>query len=132
MKAMKTLDDLLAHELKDLLSAEKQITKALPKMIKSASSQDLQEALQSHLEETEEHVSRLEKIFEKLDLPTRAKCPAMEGLIEEGYEFSRPTWKTWSAMPQSLPLPACRALRDGRIRLRPHADCNNDQALFFR
>jgi ferritin-like metal-binding protein YciE len=87
MKSMKTLEDLLAHELKDLLSAEKQITKALPKMIKAASSDDLKEALQNHLEETEEHVNRLEQIFEKLDLATRGpKCAAMEGLIEEGSE----------------------------------------------
>jgi len=85
MKAMKTLDDLLAHELKDLYSAEKQILKALPKMIKAASSEDLQEALQNHLAETEHQVTRLDEIFEKLDLSTRVpKCAAMEGLVEEG------------------------------------------------
>ncbi len=84
---MKTLDDLLAHELKDLYSAEKQITKALPKMIKAATSEDLQDALQNHLEETEQQISRLEKIFKKLDLPSRGpKCKAMEGLVAEGKE----------------------------------------------
>lgn len=88
MKAMKTLEDLLAHELKDLYSAEKQIVKALPKMIKAASSEDLREALQNHLAETEQQVERLEEIFEKLELPTRGpKCAAMEGLIEEGKEI---------------------------------------------
>jgi len=88
MAKMKTLEDLLHHELKDLYSAEKQITKALPKMAKAATNEALQEALQSHLEETEKQIERLEQIFEKLELPTRApKCKAMEGLIEEGKEI---------------------------------------------
>ena len=87
MKSMKTLEDLLAHELKDLLSAEKQITKALPKMIKATSSDDLRQALQGHFDETQQHLSRLEQICQQLDIPTRgAKCPAMEGIIEEGDE----------------------------------------------
>jgi ferritin-like metal-binding protein YciE len=82
---MKTLEDLLTHELKDLFSAEKQITKALPKMIKSVSNDDLRQALEHHLQETEEQVSRLEQCFDKLGLPARGmKCEAMEGLIEEG------------------------------------------------
>jgi ferritin-like metal-binding protein YciE len=82
---MKTLEDLLAHELKDLLSAEKQITKALPKMIKSVCNEDLRQALEHHLQETEEQISRLEQVFDKLGLPVRGmKCEAMEGLIEEG------------------------------------------------
>jgi ferritin-like metal-binding protein YciE len=84
---MKTLEDLLHHELKDLYSAEKQILKALPKMIKAATSGDLQQALENHLEETERQVNRLEWIFQKLELPARAtKCKAMEGLVEEGKE----------------------------------------------
>jgi ferritin-like metal-binding protein YciE len=88
MKKMKTLQDLLVHELKDLHSAEKQLTKALPKMAKAATSDDLREAIESHLEETEEHVNRLDQIFEKLDLSGRGmKCKAMEGLIEEGKEI---------------------------------------------
>lgn len=85
---MKTLDDLLAHELKDLYSAEKQLTKALPKMAKAATSEDLRTAFESHLEETEQHINRLERILEKLELPTRGpKCKAMEGLLEEGKEI---------------------------------------------
>jgi ferritin-like metal-binding protein YciE len=84
---MKTLHDLFVHELKDLYSAEKQITKALPKMIKAASSGDLHEALQSHFSETEQQVHRLEEICKRLDIPTRGtKCAAMEGLIEEGHQ----------------------------------------------
>jgi ferritin-like metal-binding protein YciE len=85
---MKTMEDLLIHELKDLYSAEKQITKALPKMAKAASSDELREAFEAHLEETEEQIKRLEQIFEELELPTRGpKCKAMEGLIEEGKEI---------------------------------------------
>jgi ferritin-like metal-binding protein YciE len=82
---MKTLEDLLHHELKDLYSAEKQLTKALPKMAKAASSEDLKSAFQTHLDETEQQITRLEEILEKLEIPLRApKCKAMEGLIEEG------------------------------------------------
>jgi len=85
---MKTLEDLLHHELKDLYSAEKQLLKALPKMAKAATSEDLKEAIESHLEETEQQFKRLEEIFDKLDLPARGpKCKAMEGLIEEGKEI---------------------------------------------
>ena len=84
---MKTLNDLFIHELKDLHSAEKQLTKALPKMAKAASSDDLRAAFESHLQETEEHVNRLEEIMGEFDIPTRGpKCKAMEGLIEEGKE----------------------------------------------
>jgi Uncharacterized protein conserved in bacteria len=85
---MKTLNDLFAHELKDLFSAEKQLTKALPKMIKAASNENLREALQNHLQETEEQLHRLEEICNQFHIPTRgAKCRAMEGLIEEVKEI---------------------------------------------
>src|SRR5687768_1795766 len=85
---MKTLADLFVHELKDLYSAEKQLLKALPKMIKAASNEELQAGLEKHLGETEDQVSRLEEIFEELEISSRgAKCPAMEGLIEEGKEI---------------------------------------------
>ena len=85
---MKTLEDLFHYELRDLASAEKQLTKALPKMAKAASSEDLRQAFESHLEETEQHLARVEEICEKLNVTTRgAKCRAMEGLIEEGQEF---------------------------------------------
>ena len=82
---MKTLNDLFFHEIKDLYSAEKQLTKALPKMAKAATSEDLQQAFENHLQETEEHIARLERIMGQFDIPTRGpKCKAMEGLIEEG------------------------------------------------
>jgi ferritin-like metal-binding protein YciE len=85
---MKTMHDLFVHELRDLHSAEKQLTKALPKMAKAATSEDLRQAFESHLEETEGHLERLEEILEQLELPTRGpKCKAMEGLIEEGKEI---------------------------------------------
>jgi ferritin-like metal-binding protein YciE len=78
--------DLLELELKDLYSAEKQLTKALPKMAKAATNSDLREAFESHLQETEGQVDRLEKIFKQLDVAFARvdKCKAMEGLIEEG------------------------------------------------
>jgi len=88
MKAMKTLNDLFVHELKDLYSAEKQLLKALPKMIKASTNEELRQAIENHLGETEEQVSRLEEIFESLEVsPRGAKCAAMEGLIEEGKEI---------------------------------------------
>jgi len=86
--ALRTLDDLLLHELKDLYSAENQLVKALPKMAKAATSEELQKAFQEHLEETKNQVQRLEQIFEELDGSSRGKkCKAMEGLIEEGKEL---------------------------------------------
>jgi ferritin-like metal-binding protein YciE len=83
--SLKTLEDLFVHELKDLLSAEKQLVRALPKMAKAASSEKLRDGFEEHLAQTEAHVSRLEQIFEKLGKSSRGeKCAAMEGLIEEG------------------------------------------------
>jgi len=82
------LEELFVHELKDLLSAEKQLTKALPKMAKGASSEALRGAFQEHLEQTKTHVERLEQIFKLLDKAPRAEhCKAMEGLIEEGADL---------------------------------------------
>jgi ferritin-like metal-binding protein YciE len=84
---MKTLEDLFFHELKDLYSAEKQILKALPKMAKAATHEELRTAFENHLAETEEHVARLDKLFGEFDVNGRVpKCKAMEGLIEEGKE----------------------------------------------
>jgi ferritin-like metal-binding protein YciE len=85
MKA-KGFHDLFELELKDLYSAEKQLTKALPKMAKASTNEDLRHAFESHLEETEGQIERLETIFKQLDISyTRVeKCKAMEGLIEEG------------------------------------------------
>jgi ferritin-like metal-binding protein YciE len=83
-----SLDDLFVHELKDLLSAEKQLVKALPNMAKGASSETLKEAFENHLEQTKGHVERLEQIFEVLGKSARAEhCKAMEGLITEGSDL---------------------------------------------
>jgi ferritin-like metal-binding protein YciE len=83
-----SLDDLYVEELRDLYSAETMIIKALPKMVKAASSEQLQDAFQEHLEQTRGHVDRLEQIFQKLDVRARGKkCKAMEGLLEEGKEM---------------------------------------------
>jgi ferritin-like metal-binding protein YciE len=85
---LETLDELFLHELKDLLSAEKQLVKALPKMAKGASSDALRAAFEEHLEQTKGHVDRLEKVFKTLDKAPRAEhCKGMEGLIEEGAEL---------------------------------------------
>jgi ferritin-like metal-binding protein YciE len=82
---MKTLEDLFFHELKDLHSAEKQLLKALPKMAKAATNEELRTAFENHLAETEEQVARLDRLFTDLGVNGRMiKCKAMEGLIEEG------------------------------------------------
>lgn len=83
-----TLKKLYVEELRDIYSAEQQLVKALPKMAKGASSDDLREAIESHLEETKGQVERLEQIFEALDESAKGKtCQAMKGLIEEGSEI---------------------------------------------
>lgn len=88
MKELTTLHDLFLDEIKDLYSAEKQLVKALPKLIKRASSGELSRGLQKHLDQTEAQVTRLEQVFAELSAPARAKkCVGMEGLIEEGEEI---------------------------------------------
>jgi ferritin-like metal-binding protein YciE len=83
-----TLHELLVDEIKDLYHAEKQLTKALPKMAKAASHEDLREAFEAHLEETREQVTRLEEVFEALGEKPKAKpCHGMAGIIEEGSEL---------------------------------------------
>jgi ferritin-like metal-binding protein YciE len=82
------LHELFLDELADLLNAETQLTKALPKMAKAAQSEELRDAINSHLEETEGHVDRLKQVFESLDEKPKSKtCQAMKGLIEEGSEL---------------------------------------------
>jgi ferritin-like metal-binding protein YciE len=82
---LQTLNDALLHELRDIYSAEKQLTKALPKMAKGASNPDLVAGFEKHLEETKEHVNRLERIFEEMDASSHGdKCKGMAGLITEG------------------------------------------------
>ena len=83
--SLATLHDLMVHELKDLYSAERQLVRALPRMSKNATSEKLRTALDNHLAETEEQVTRLETILESFgETSGRQKCHGMEGLIEEG------------------------------------------------
>ena len=89
---IETLKELYIHELKDLHSAETQMVKALPKMAKAASDDDLVAGFEDHLAQTEEHVNRLEKILESHAESVRGpKCKGMEGLIEEGKEIMEET-----------------------------------------
>ena len=81
------LKELYIDELKDLYSAENQLVKALPKMAKAASSDELREGFEKHLEQTRGHIQRLEKIFQALgESPKGKTCKGMQGLIEEGSE----------------------------------------------
>jgi ferritin-like metal-binding protein YciE len=87
-----TMDALLLEELRDLYDAEKQLTKALPKMAKASSSEQLRAAFEAHLQQTEGHVERLEQIFEQLgEKASGKKCAAMSGLIKEGEEVASDT-----------------------------------------
>ena len=80
-----TLHDAFLDEIRDLYDAEKQLTKALPKLAKSATSSKLREAFESHLEETRGHVERLQEVFENLGEKVRGKhCDGIAGIIEEG------------------------------------------------
>ena len=81
------LKELFIDELKDIYWAEKHLTKALPKMKKAATSQELASAFEDHLAVTQKHVERAEKVFELLDMTARAKkCEAMDGLVKEAQE----------------------------------------------
>jgi len=84
MSKITNLRDVFVEQLKDLYNAEQQLVKALPKMAKAATSPDLAQGFEEHLEQTKGHVNRLEEIFKKLEEKTTGK--AMEGLIKEGAE----------------------------------------------
>ena len=87
MSKLKSLEDLLEHQLKDLYSAEKQAITAMPKMAETAQDPGLKKALETHLEETKEQKARLEKVCELIgSIPEGIKCKAMEGLKEESEE----------------------------------------------
>jgi ferritin-like metal-binding protein YciE len=86
--SISNLHDLFVHELRDILDAEKQLLKALPRMAKAAESEELSAAFEEHAVVTEEQVERLERIFEILDMAPRGKkCPGMTGIVEEGKEL---------------------------------------------
>ena len=85
--AAENLHELFVDELKDIYDAEKQLTKALPKMAKAADSEELRAAFEEHLEITRMQVNRLEEVFKSLGMAARGKpCEGMKGLIEEGQE----------------------------------------------
>jgi ferritin-like metal-binding protein YciE len=85
---LNTMNDLFAHEMKDLYSAEKQIIEALPKMAKAASTEELKTAFKQHLTVTEEHLKRLQAAMGQLEIkPGNVVCKGMKGLLEEGQEI---------------------------------------------
>jgi len=88
-KDIETMDDLLLHGLKDIYYAENQIVKALPKLIEKSTNRDLSTGLKNHLEETRKQIERLDQVFKKLGQnPDGVKCPAIDGLIQEGDELA--------------------------------------------
>ena len=90
MATVDSLKSLLIEQVKDLYDAEKRLTKAIPKLAKASTNDELQSALREHLDETETQVSRLEQVFELLDERPKSKpCKAMKGLIEEGDEHAK-------------------------------------------
>jgi ferritin-like metal-binding protein YciE len=89
-KQPKQLDELFHESLKDIYFAEKKILTALPKLAKAAQSEELASAFEKHRAETEEHVSRLEQVFELIsEKPHGKTCPAIMGIIEEGQEIAK-------------------------------------------
>ena len=108
------LHKLFLDELADVLSAEQQLTKALPKLAKAAQSDELREALEQHLEETEEHISRLEQVAESLDETLKKKtCKAMQGLIAEGDDIVKEQ-KDSSALDAGI-IAACQKVEHYEI-----------------
>lgn len=88
-KDIQTLDDLFVHQLKDIYYAEKQITKALPKMIDKATSPQLKDGFETHLAETKNQIQRLEQVFKMHGKsPEGTDCPAIDGIIEEANDVS--------------------------------------------
>lgn len=108
MKDDKTLlQELFVDELKDIYWAEKHLTKALPKMAKGATSEELRAAFEDHLAVTEEQIVRLEEVFEIMEIPARAKkCDAMEGLVKEAQSVMEDMPKGTSARDAGLIISA--------------------------
>jgi ferritin-like metal-binding protein YciE len=88
-KDIQSMDDLLLHGLKDIYYAEQKIVKSLPKLIEKATNRDLSKGLKDHLAETENQITRLDQVFQKLgQKPQGVKCPAIDGLISEADEIA--------------------------------------------
>ena len=114
MAKEKTLRDLFHDTLKDIYFAEKKILTALPKMAKAAQSEDLKAAFEKHEGETEEHVNRLEQVFEAIDAKPQGKtCDAIIGIIEEGQEVMK-EYKGKAALDAGL-LAAAQAVEHYEI-----------------
>lgn len=116
---------LYIDELRDLYNAETQLVKALPKMAKASSNDELRQAFEEHLRQTSEHVSRLEQIFEMLDeKPTGKKCLGMDGLVKEAaetmkedYEVQSPT--TWRSIVLGISPRTWQTLQAAILRRSP-------------
>jgi ferritin-like metal-binding protein YciE len=114
MAKEKTLRDLFHDTLKDIYFAEKKILGALPKMAKAAQSEDLKAAFEKHEGETEEHVTRLEQVFDEIDAKPQGKtCDAIMGIIEEGQEVMK-EYKGQAALDAGL-LAAAQAVEHYEI-----------------
>jgi ferritin-like metal-binding protein YciE len=114
MKMDNDLHRLFLNELADVYSAEQQLTKALPKVAKAAQSDELREALEQHLEETEEHMTRLEQVAESLDETLKKKtCEAMKGLLKEGDEILKEQ-KNTNALDAGI-IAACQKIEHYEI-----------------
>jgi ferritin-like metal-binding protein YciE len=101
--SVETIEELFVDELKDLYSAEKQITKSLPKLVKAATSPELKDAFESHLKETFGQIERLDRVFEILGKSPRGKtCNGMKGVLEEGAEVLEETEKGSSVRDAAL------------------------------
>jgi ferritin-like metal-binding protein YciE len=88
-KDIKTLDDLFVHTLADIYYAEHQIIRSLPDMVEKATNPELKQGFQKHLQESQGHVGRIEKVFEMHGVPARTvNCPAIDGILEEAEEVS--------------------------------------------
>ena len=88
-KDIKTLGDLFLHQLQDIYYAENKITKALPKMIVKATDPQLKQGFKTHLAETENHIRRLEQVFQMMgEAPKKVNCPAIDGILEEAEEVT--------------------------------------------
>ena len=115
-----TLRELMIDELQDLHSAEQQIVKALPKLVKAAHNPNLKQAFEHHLEETKNHVTRLDNIFKRLNESPKGKtCEGMKGLLKEGEERISDGGEPKSSMPDSSPPRSASSIMKSPPMARP-------------
>lgn len=128
-----SLHNLFVDQLKDLYSAENQLVEALPKMVEAASSSELREAFEHHLEQTREHVHRLDQVFIELGEDAYGEvCEAMEGLVEEGSEAiearGNPTVKDAALIAAAQRVEHYEIAGYGTVRTYAHELGYNDAA----